>query len=421
MLPKINVWILFLFGALLSLGVFLFFGCSESSRQSVVVATHRKEIAAYIEAFNTDQDQYRMELQFIPEGPITIPSEGPVPDLVISEHIAGRDTIKNFRSLDSLFYKRKISLRSFYTGLLRLGKKDNKQHLLPASFDLPLLMYNNRLPGKENEKFLLNLEDIKTISASYNKVQSGRFINMGFSPLWYPDFLLVVALLHGAEFTEDGERVLSFKEKNIQNALSFLRDWSKTNNGGASAEIEYQEKYLTTPPYRQASLERVRYAYSTASSFFLLPENRRLGLDLRWIGNNDKITTLENVLFMGIPVKAENSRGAEAFLSWFFQPSTQKKLLEASQRKFTHFFGIFSGFSSLKEINETEYPRLYPILVGHIPPEEILVFPPPVPFMWGELKKRIILPYFLDQVQDAKQEEKLQDRLNAWLMARPIH
>jgi hypothetical protein len=68
----------FYFGALLSLSVFLFFGCSESSRQSVVVATHRKEIAAYIEAFNTEQDQYRMELQFIPEGPIAIPSEGPV-------------------------------------------------------------------------------------------------------------------------------------------------------------------------------------------------------------------------------------------------------------------------------------------------------------------------------------------------------
>ncbi len=407
-----------IFAGVFAIGFFQ--GCSHNNPKTVVLTTNRREVAAYIETFNTDQNDYRIELRYTQDSPVPIPSEGASPDLVISEYLTGNDTIKKFRPLDGLFFERKIPLRDFYPGLLKLGKRDNRQYLLPVSFDLPIVIYDNRFPGKENELFLLNLEEIRAISTSSRKVEADKIVQMGFSPLWYGDFILLTTQLFGAAYTEDSLQVLKYNSKNLTQALDFLKDWSQKDNGGPANELRYKEKYLTTPPYRQVSLGWAHYAYSTASTFFHLPENRRLGLNFRWIGHKGKILALENILYIGILEKASNPKGAEAFLSWFFQSTTQKRLLEASQIKFTYSFGIFGGFSALQEINEKEYPRLYPYLMGHIPPGELLDFPPPVPYAWVELKKRILLPYLFDQLQNEKPIGTLEDRLKTWILSKPI-
>lgn len=395
-------------------------GCSSRTPSTVVLSTNRKEIAAYIETFNTDQDNYRIELRFTVNSPVPIPTEGAIPDLVISEYLTGSDTIKRFKPLDGLFFERKIPLRDFYPGLLKLGKRENRQYLLPVSFDLPILLYDNRFPGKENELFLLDLMDIRAISKSYTKIESGKFIQMGFSPLWYGDFLILTTQLFGSAYLEDSTQVLKYNPKNLTQGLDFLKEWSREDNGGPSTELQYKEKYLTTPPYRQVTLGWAHYAYSTASSFFLLPENRRLGLNFRWIGHKGKILALDNILYIGILEKAQNPKGAEAFIRWFFQPATQKKLLDVSSTKFTYSFGLFSGFSSLQQINEKEYPRLYPYLLGHVPPAELLEFPPPVPYAWAELKKKVILPFLIDQLQNNNPSGTLEDRLKTWMLENPI-
>lgn len=410
--------VLLVFVGIIATGIFQ--GCSPNTPKTVVLMTNRKEAAAYTETFNTEQDTYRIELRYTPDSPVSIPSEGPFPDLIISEYLTGNDTIKKFRPLDGLFFERKIPLRDFYPGLLKLGKRDNRQYLLPISFDIPILIYNNRFPGKENELFLLNLEEIRVISKSFQKVESGKYVQMGFSPLWYGDFILLTTQLFGTAYTEDPVQVLKYNFKNLTLAIDFLKDWSQQDNGGPVNELRYKEKYLTTPAYRQVALGWAHYAYSTASTFFLLPENRRLGLDFRWIGYKGKILALENILYAGVLEKASNPKGAEAFLSWFFQPATQKRLLEASKTKFTYSFGIFGGFSSLKEVNEKEYPRLYPNLMGHVPPAELLDFPPPVPHAWAEIKKKILLPFLIDQLQNEKPSGTLEDRLKTWMLAKPI-
>ncbi len=303
-------------------------GCSTHTPKTVVLTTNRREVAAYIETFNTDQDDYRIELRYTSDSPVSISTEGSSPDLIISEYLTGNDTIKHFRPLDGLFFERKIPLRDFYPALLKLGNRSNRQYLLPIAFDLPILIYDNRFPGKENELFLLDLEEIRTIAKSFNKVESGTFHQMGFSPLWYGDFILLITQLFGTAYSEDSTQVLKYNPKNLSQALDFLKNWSQQDNGGPVNELRYKEKYLTTPPYRQVALGWAHYAYTTASAFFLLPENRRLGLNFRWIGYRGKILALENVVYIGILAKAPNPKGAEAFISWLFQSATQKKLLE---------------------------------------------------------------------------------------------
>jgi hypothetical protein len=238
---------------------------------------------------------------------------------------------------------------------------------------------------------------------------------MGFVPRGNPDFLVQAAIMRGAAFLEGSETILSWNERSLGETINFFRKWADACVGGAAAEMSYAEKYLYDPPYRQVSLGRVKYAYTTVADFFQLPENRRISLDFRWLARDKKIFTCEEILFAGIPDRGKNRRGAEAFLRWLFSAQTQRSLLALSARKMPQIFGIASGFSSLRSINEEEFPRLYPLLAGHIPPEDILVFPHPLPYNWNRIKAQVVIPWFVKKISADSAVEELPAQLAAWL------
>jgi len=389
-------------------------GCSFFPGGVVTLHTDRVEIASYAETFNSTQNTYRLEVHYA-ETPSLSPAAGKTaPDLVIARDIAGRSSLSRFRSLNHLFDKKRIPRTAFYSPLLTMGRKDKQQLLVPISFNLPILMFDSRVPEEEASTFLLNLDSVQELAQKHNRPEGERFSSMGFAPRWNPGFLLQTAMLLGADFTEGSDSSLAWNERALRGAVEYLRTWSETRNGGSAAEIVYQEKYLYDPPYRQVSLGRAKFAYSTLADFFLLPENRRLSLDFRWLSHKNRILATNRILFAGIPLRGRNPRGAETFLRWLLDRETQKMLLESSRKKMTHVFGIASGLSSLKGVNETEYPRFYPHLSGHIPSEEALIFPPPVPDNWEILKSQVVIPWLLERTTGPAGGAGLDEALRGW-------
>ncbi|MDR1933112.1 MAG: hypothetical protein LBQ57_09875 [Spirochaetales bacterium] len=399
-------------------------GCGLASDNIVTLVTNRQEIAAYSETFNSAQNTHRLEIQYRETTPAALDFSEGAPDLIIMENLAGKTSARNFRSLDSIFGGSGPAKKSFYSSLLLAGQYEKGQVLIPVSFNLPVLMFDTRIPGPEAAAFMINLDDLPELAAPWNKRNKEGFVSMGFAPRWDPDFLVQAAVMRGAAFLEGSDSILSWNQNNLTQTLNFLRTWTAGHNGGANAEIAYAEKYLYDPPYRQVSLGRVKYAFTTVADFFLLPENRRISLDFRWLAREDKIYASEKILFAGIPDRSKNPGGAEAFLRWLFSPDTQKALLELSHRKMPQIFGIASGFSPLRQINEETLPRLYPHLAGHIPPEDILVFSHPLPYTWNSIKAQVLIPWMLRKISadpDRQAErasagaDDLADALHGWL------
>lgn len=389
-------------------------GCSLFNNGTVSLYTNRKDIVAYAEAFNAAQDSHRLELHFKEFPAESIERDEISPDLIIASFIAGKTDLNKFRPLDRLINERRINGSSFYPGLLSLGRHDKQQVLLPISFDLPAVMFDTSIPGEESSAFSLNLEKIRSLAAAFNQQEKGRYTAMGFSPRWNADFLVLYAMLYGTDFVDGPDYSLQFNERNLEAAVESVREWSRESNGGPETETQYEEKYLYDPPYRQVALGRAKFAYIPAAEFFLLPENRRISLDFRWISHRDKILALDTIVWAGIPLRAKNAKGAEDFLKWLLNPETQKDLLTKVPEKTAHTFGIASGFSSIREVNEKEYPKLYPHLAGHIPPADSLIFPPGLSNLWIKLKEQVIRPYLKEQTEESRPQESLSARLKAW-------
>jgi ABC-type glycerol-3-phosphate transport system substrate-binding protein len=361
------------------------------------------------------QSACHVEIQYQENTPAALNPRAGAADLIIMENLGGRTSARGFRSLDGIFGEDKIDRKSFYATLLATGQYEKRQTLIPVSFNLPILMFDAWASGSESSEFMINLSDLPELASPKNEKTRDSYTSMGFAPRWNPDFLVQAALMRGAAFLEGANAVLSWNDSSLRQTITDLRAWTDTYNGGADAEIFYAEKYLYDPPYRQVALGRVKYAFTTTSEFFLLPEDRRLPLDFRWLAFEKKIFAQERVLFAGIPVGSKNPAGAEAFLEWLFSIDTQRTLLELSRRKTPQVFGIASGFSSLRQINEEEFPRHYPGLAGHIPPEDILVFPHPLPYLWNRIKQQVIIPWMLRQLSAQPPAETLDTQLHGWL------
>lgn len=378
---------------------FLLTGCGNQKNTSVLMTSHA-EFAAYAEIFNASQDVYRIEPVYEKNPVRTMQTGTRYADLVIGEYLNSSAVLKSFTALDGLFKhdptgRRGINPEFFYPKLLAAGKRGDDQYLLPVSFNLPAFMFKNEAGSKAPESFYLSLETIKQMSTDFNKRSKPGFTVMGFSPLWNTEVLYLKTLLFNTAYHELPDGSLAWNDDRLKDAIAYTRDWIATVNGGPLYEEDFKDKYLYDPGYKLILNDRIMFYYTDLRSFFSIPADKRELLDFRWIAREDQIPVAEDILFAGIPRQARSTKAAMAFLKWFFIPETQQKLLEYTQANMLRFFGIGDGFSSLAVVNETYFPRVYPALVGHIPPASFLKFPQSLPADWERIKAELLKPWLL--------------------------
>jgi hypothetical protein len=119
---------------------------------------------------------------------------------------------------------------------------------------------------------------------------------------------------------------------------------------------------------------------------------------------------------VGIPVEAAHDDAARDFIRWVFSRDTQAALVDAVSRKRIEEFGIAGGFSSLLSTNREEMPRVYPELLGRIPPPSLLDFPLQVPKNWDDIKEDVVHPWLSSELTGDASAEELQREIRAWIL-----
>ena len=395
----------------LPLLLLIFSGCSLFRPRVITLCTNRPEMAAYVEHFNTLSDDYRVILCYKVSPAESVMSRERDADLILGPWLNGSAARRHFESLDGLFKREYLDRDSFYTGLLNAGTWESKQVLLPLSFNMPAVVFPvDALPG-EVPRLVASLEFIRENGAAFNESVRDRLVRMGFSPLWQPEFLYSAAEIFGAQFRETPEGSIHWNSARLQDMKEFCASWVAETNLGYEQDNQFQRTYLYEPMSKLLDSGRILFYMTDTSTLFRSVEDQAEEVDFRWLGTENRIAVDEQVLYFGIPKGARNRRGARLFLTWMFQPQTQARLLEINQEKRLDTFGIAGGFSSLRNVNEREFPRVYRRLLGRIPPEQMLAFSKALPVDWGEQKKQIVVPWLVSYVTGRADEELLSQRL----------
>lgn len=398
---------------------FISFSCNTSKENQLIIWTNNTEIVSYVELYNSLYEDAQAVVVYKAEPSSSLPpaKDEIKPDIIIGPWLKNSKTRKNFKTLDYLFEESSISRSSFYHQIIDYGMMNNKQYLIPISFNLPMMVFSKKNENLIETNHFLNLEQIRQTSSNFNKKNSSNsYVSMGFGPSWDEDFLYLVTKLYETSYREKGNSFF-WNDKNLQNAVSFVKEWTSTRNTDTTSEQNFQFRYLYMPKYRQVVSERCLFAYLTSNEFFTLKDAQVENLSFRWIEQNHKIPVEDNLVCLGIYKNSNNVKKAEKFITWFVKEETQRRLIERTQnmKLDTKDFGIAGGFSSIKSVNEKIYPAYYRQLLGNLPAEEYITMPFILPYTWPSIKSRVIFPFLQESTNTSVESpETLENRILDW-------
>jgi hypothetical protein len=386
-------------------------GCGFGLETTVQLVTNRAEMAAYVDRFNALQSEVKVAASY-QESPAQAVLDGVSGDIVIGEWLSSPAVMDRMDGLGDIVKAGKIDPAWFYSRLLAMGSRDNRPVLVPLSFSLPAIVYV-RQPTDLPTMFM-PLDTLQNMSKTFNKSnKAGAFVNVGFSPAWYPDFLTSTALLFGAHLRPGRNGLPAWDENGLKKTVDFTRTWLENVNGNAGADAAFSKRILVQPWYKLLSSGKTLFALASFTDLFALPEEERRDFDFRWLSQDGAIPVLDNVLYAGVLRTARDKAGAKAFLQWFCGLSVQQSLLTVNQSRRIGVFGALNGFSALKSVNERDLPAKYPLLLGHIPMENLLTFPDTLPDNWVKVRDSVVLPWILDTAS-GEETQPLEKRLEDW-------
>ncbi len=398
--------------------LFFLFACKRSIEQNIaVIWTNKVEIASYCEAFNTEQNKYKVIVEYKENPANEILNATDTPDIVISQRLKGKDTRVKFKPLNYLL-KKEIDSSYFYEQLLELGLIDGQQYLLPLSFNLPTIIFSLSNKHLVENNFTISFDEIKKISSSFNSKRKETYTKMCFAPRWESNVLYIA--MQGLDVSfEEGKGHFVWDDKALKNAVEYLKDWTREVNEDSSKEDEFKFKYLYDVPYILIDNGFCAFYYMSTEALFSLPKEKLQNIDFRYLEFNGKVPCNDDILYAGICSYAKNKDASEAFITWLYSLETQEKLLikKETENLPSKDFGIAGGFSSLKPITEKVFPQYYPLLLPHLPQNGSLKTPLILPTNWETLKTEIIFPYLLEATatsRENKKEASLEEKLREW-------
>jgi hypothetical protein len=391
-------------------------GCGLIPDPAVQLVTNRPEMAAYVDRYNAMQSDVRVEIVY-EEAPHQAVLDGKQGDVVMGEWLATPSLMSRFDPLVDLVKPGKIDPSWFYAGLLSMGSRDNRPILIPISFNLPAVVFFKSAIQSEIPSMFMPLDVLRAASEAFTIVsKNGSLSAAGFSPFWYPGFLGATAQLFGARFHPGRNGLPAWDAEKLSKAVDYSRSWITEVNKGPEADRAFSSRVLAQPWYRLLSAKKTLFALVPCCDFFGLPEEKRRDLDFRWLAQGNNIPAMDEALFVGVLRSSRNKGGARAFLQWFCTLSVQRSLLEVNQSRRIGVFGISNGFSSLKAINEKDLPQKHPLLLGHIPSENMIGFPDPLPDNWQKVRDEVVLPW-MERTAVDEEDQPLEKRLEEWLIA----
>lgn len=398
---------------LLSLLVVLLSACPGAGESHLVrLWSQTPDILPFVDRYNAGQQDYKVEVAYLPSPADEILIAQEVPDLVLSERLSAPRCAAKLEGLGPLVNQAGLDPRTFYQQLLSSQQSGGAITALPFSFNLPVVIFNRDLfpSGAPDE---LSLEQLMSLGKTYNKTDKNRLTALGFSPLWNRGFLFHTATLFEVDFHAGSDLKLSWNQAALDTWLQYLVAWTDQQNGGFDRESEFIRTYLYEPPYQLAGrsaseTRRIAFYQALVRDYFLIPTEKRSRLAMAWLTRSEKIPADEGILFFGVPKGVHNRPGAYDFLKWTCTAQTQNAVLKDNAAANPGAFGIGGGFSTLPQVNETFLPEMFPFLAGRVPDASRIIFPSPLPETWEKIKTEVLLSWIYDHFQHKKDIPPLQ-------------
>jgi len=372
-------------------------GCS--GHRDMKLLTDRAELALAAEIYNVENDGARITLSYTESiNAEKIRFENP--DVIIG---------KNLSSIDVTYLLRRMKhVYPVYETLQ--DSQEGRTHLIPLSFELPLIMGRSETMSKLPDPILVRADELREASRAFSVLsKDGRLLRLAFSPSWNQDFLLdVLATKNPEPFSIDME---SIDEESINQTVMDIRDWIIEGAGDIESDIQFSNRYRYIPDEVSVLNGRILFARTDFEYWNSLPDVINRELDIRYFGGKRSIPVV-SVVRAGIPKRAKSVRAAEDFIEWLMLPSTQSQLMKSWESAGITVFGFLGGLSSLQEVNQTVMAQHFPRI--KTPESQFFLAPRYLPIRWTRTRGEVIIPWLEAAIKSPRTELSLLDAYREW-------
>lgn len=372
-------------------------GCS--GHRDMKLLTDRAELALAAEIYNVENDGARITLSYT-ESISAEKIRFENPDVIIG---------KNLSSIDVTYLLRRMKhVYPVYETLQ--DSQEGRTHLIPLSFELPLIMGRSETMSKLPDPILVRADELREASRAFSVLsKDGRLLRLAFSPSWNQDFLLdVLATKNPEPFSVDME---SIDEESINQTVMDIRDWIIEGAGDIESDIQFSNRYRYIPDEVSVLNGRILFARTDFEYWNSLPDVINRELDIRYFGGKRSIPVV-SVVRAGIPKRAKSVRAAEDFIEWLMLPSTQSQLMKSWESAGITVFGFLGGLSSLQEVNQTVMAQHFPRI--KTPESQFFLAPRYLPIRWARTRGEVIIPWLETAIKSPRTELSLLDAYREW-------
>lgn len=375
---------------------FILCSCDKNLHSNVIqIWTDCESFAFYAEMFNKEHKNIKAVVTYTKDTAHSINKIDTqhMPDIIILSYLKNTQLKHNFHSINI----NKVDKASFYPALLDYGKVNNTQYLLPVSFNLPVIIYQE---SNAPSAFLQNIDikDLLATSAKFNqKDTNGAYQKIGFVASCNEKFLWTLMCESNVDFSQSNT-TFSWNDTALNKCINYIKHWTLDTNTSTAMEEDFSFKYLYMPPIKQVVSGHNLFSFVTSDYLFSLNKTQVENVDFSYLSCDNNIAVLDNLLTLGIYKKAKHIGASYKFIKWFFDKDTQTRLFQSYQEQnlTTASFGIAEGFSSIREVNEECLCQHYEKLVAKTDFDNMLQLPNIMSNDWLRLKENVIIPYLKD-------------------------
>ena len=361
--------------------------CTEWSRTLVHVDTASADVAVYAERYNLSQDRYRVVIRYV-DGPAeSLARGGSDADVLIGPGLASGDLAGRLRSLDRLFRSDRLSASAFFPSLVAAGRANGVQRALPLSFRLPVIVV--RSGDEVVPAFAVTPDDLAALGSA--------------SLSWDSELVYQAAVLYGADFRLLPDGRIGLEQRAVDRAVDLARTPIAAELGEGRAAMSDAVSPPARPLVQMLLDRRIDFFLTDLQRFLGIAEERRALLGIRWLGSEDGLHPGDDLTYAAVRAGARNPRGAQAFLLWLFDPTTQTALLDVSGGEQLTGFGIAGGLPALVDVAGREVATRYPFLLGRVPAAHELTAPAALSADWVPLREAVVLPWLRAAMRGAEQ------------------
>lgn len=391
-------------------------GCSNSV-QTATLTTNLPQLISYTDRFNATSDLFKITVRYAATpADFELEIDGNS-DLIAGTSLRSVTAIDRFADVSAVLEA--LDRSSFYPGLLRLGEHDGKQLLLPLSFNIPMMIFSSTVSDKIASGVTLEIDELRKLTVKFESDPHGDGTRMAFSARWDGAVAYLFTRFFDVDFRETDQALPAWNDVRLQEAVDYIRAWSREINGGSEREDAFQSTYLYDPGYKLVSDERIRFSHMGLDDYLHVPGEIRERLDFRWLSHDGSIPVDEDIVFVGRLRSAKNRRAADAFLVWILDPRVQAELLEIDRYRRVRGFGFAGGFSGIKSTNTGALSRLFPEVRGRAPLATSLRFPSRIPVDWPLIRTMVVYPWLLEESAAERSGDSLSEHILQWRRGRP--